>query len=58
LKDFHVMWRNLDSFAKVPLEHYVVKSEIQCIEVNFGTLYLFIHGDFALGQYSKLVELC
>jgi hypothetical protein len=52
------MWRNLDSFAKVPLEHYVVKSEIQCIEVNFGALYLFIHGDFALGQYSKLVELC
>jgi hypothetical protein len=32
------MWRNLDSFAKVPLDYYVVKSEIQCIEVNFGAL--------------------
>jgi hypothetical protein len=51
------MWRTLDSFAKVPHEQYVVKSEIQCIEVNFGALYLLIHGDFALGQYSKFVEL-
>jgi hypothetical protein len=51
------MWRNLDSFAKVPHEHYVVKSEIQCIEVHYGALYLLIHGDFALGQYSKFVEL-
>jgi hypothetical protein len=52
------MCRNLDSFAQVPLEHYVVKSEIQCIEVKFGALYLLIHGNFALGQYSKPVELC
>jgi hypothetical protein len=42
------MWRNLDSFAKVPHEHYMVKSEIQCIEVNFGALYLLIHEDSAL----------
>jgi hypothetical protein len=51
------MWRNLDSFAKVPHEHFVVKSEIQCIEVHFGALYLLIHGDYALGQYRKFVEL-
>jgi hypothetical protein len=34
------VWKDLNSFAKVPLEHYVVKSEIQCIEVIFGALYL------------------
>jgi hypothetical protein len=57
LKDFQVMWRNLDSFAKVPHEHYMVKCEIQCIEVNFGALYLLIHEDPALDQYNKMVDI-
>jgi hypothetical protein len=52
------MWRKLDSFAKVPLEHYVVMSEIQNIDVNFGALYLFIREEFALSQCIKLIELC
>jgi hypothetical protein len=30
----------LDLFAKGSHEHYMAKSEIQCIEVNFGALYL------------------
>jgi hypothetical protein len=25
---------------------------------NFGALHLLIHGDFALGQYRKFVDLC
>jgi hypothetical protein len=29
LKGFHVMWRNLDLFAKRSHEHYMVKSEFQ-----------------------------
>jgi hypothetical protein len=30
----------LDLFAKGSHEHYMAKYEIQCIEVNFGALYL------------------
>jgi hypothetical protein len=51
------MWRNLDLFAKVPHEHYRVKSEFQWNEVNFGAQYLQIYMDFALGQHIKFVEL-
>jgi hypothetical protein len=58
LEDFQVVWRNLDLFAKVPHEHYMVKSEFQLNRVNFRALYLYVHEYFALGQYSKLVELC
>jgi hypothetical protein len=36
----------------------VTKSEIQCVGANFGAMYSSIHEDFALSQYSKLVELC
>jgi hypothetical protein len=52
------VWRNLDLFAKVSHEHYMAKSEIQCVEVNFGAMYSSIQEDFALSQYNKLVELC
>jgi hypothetical protein len=36
----------------------MAKSEIQCVEVNFGAMYSSIQEDFALSQYNKLVELC
>jgi hypothetical protein len=52
------VWRSLDLFAKVPHEHHMAKSEIQCVGANFGAMYFSIHEDFALSQYSKLVELC
>jgi hypothetical protein len=55
--DFQVEWWNLDLYAKGSHEHYVTKSEIQCVEVIFGALYLLIHEDFALSQYINLVEL-
>jgi hypothetical protein len=48
----------LDLFAKSTHEYYMVKSEFQLNGVNFGAWYLWIHKDFALGQYIKLVELC
>jgi hypothetical protein len=39
-------------------EHHMAKFEIQCVGANFGAMYSSIHEDFALSQYSKLVELC
>jgi hypothetical protein len=47
----------LDLFAKVPHEHYRVKSKFEWNEVNFRALYLWIHKEFSLGQYMKIVEL-
>jgi hypothetical protein len=35
----------------------VAKSEIQCVEVICGALYLLIHEDIVLSQYINLVEL-
>jgi hypothetical protein len=48
----------LDLFAKGSHEYYVTKSEIQCVGANFGAMYSSIQEDFALSQYSKLIELC
>jgi hypothetical protein len=38
-------------------EHHMAKSEIQWDGANSRAMYFKIHGDFALGQYIKLVEL-
>jgi hypothetical protein len=35
----------------------VTKSEYQYVGAIFGALYLLIHGDSALNQYIKMVEL-
>ena len=50
------MWRSLYLIAKVPHEHHVAKSEIQCVGANFGAMYSSIQEDFALSQYIKLVS--
>jgi hypothetical protein len=35
-----------------------LNSKKQCNWTEFGTLYLLNQGDFAMGHYNKLVELC
>jgi hypothetical protein len=52
------MWSKLDLIAKSPKNTYVANSEFQWAWANFGTLYLLIHEDFALGQYIIIVEPC
>jgi hypothetical protein len=48
---------NWTYLQKAPLKPYGVKSEIQCIWLNFGALYLPNYKVFALGQHIKIVEL-
>jgi hypothetical protein len=51
------LWNKLELIAKSLKGTIWLNSEKQCNWANFGTLYLLIHGDFAIGHYNKFVEL-
>jgi hypothetical protein len=53
-----MLWNKLDLIAKSLKGTIWLNSEKQCDWADFGTLYLLIHGDFAISQYNKPVELC
>jgi hypothetical protein len=55
--DSQVKRCELDLFAKALFEPYGVKSDFQCIWLNFGSLYLPSYEYFALGQHIKGLEL-
>jgi hypothetical protein len=42
---------------KYPMTPYMPKSENSVHRVNFGTLYLSVHKEFALGQHIKIIEI-